>query len=94
MMLDIRLPVRKAWYVFLIGLAGTLFQNLLRIILSLAAGYFWGRGALNSMHYNAAYVIFPLWYGLFVWIYMKQAGRSMQTAKKEAVEEQEERTEE
>jgi exosortase/archaeosortase family protein len=74
MMLDIRLPLRKAWYIFLIGLAGTWLQNLFRILLSLAAGYFWGRGALEAMHYNAAYVIFPLWYTLFVWIYLKQAG--------------------
>ena len=74
MMLDIRLPIKKAWYVFLIGLVGTWLQNLIRLMVSIAAGYFWGREVLEAMHYNAAYVIFPLWYLIFVWIYLSHAG--------------------
>jgi len=74
MMLDIRLPLKKAWYVFLIGLAGTWLQNIIRVVISVAAGYYWGSGALEAMHYNAAYVIFPLWYALFAYIYLRQAG--------------------
>lgn len=74
MMLDIRLPIRKAWWVFLFGLLGTLLQNILRIVVSVAAAYYWGPGALETMHYNLAYVIFPLWYALFAVIYLKQAG--------------------
>ena len=42
MMLDIRLPFKKAWYIFLGGLAGTWLQNIVRIGLSLLAGYLWG----------------------------------------------------
>ena len=74
MMLDIRLPLKKAWYLFLIGLAGTWLQNIIRVVVSLVAGYYWGFGALEAMHYNLAYVIFPLWYGLFAYIYLRQAG--------------------
>ena len=74
MMLDIRLPLKKAWYIFLIGLAGTWLQNLFRVVLSVVAGYYWGWGALEAMHYNAAYVIFPIWYALFAYIYLRQAG--------------------
>ena len=73
MMLDIRLPLKKAWYVFLIGLAGTWLQNIIRVIVSVVAGCYWGSGALEAMHYNIAYVIFPLWYALFAYIYLKQA---------------------
>lgn len=76
MMLDIRLPLKKAWYIFLIGLAGTWLQNIIRIVVSIIAGYYWGSGALEAMHYNAGYVIFPLWYALFTYIYLRQAGRS------------------
>ena len=72
MMLDIRLPLKKAWYIFLIGLAGTWLQNIIRVVVSVAAGYYWGSGALEAMHYNAAYVIFPLWYALFAYIYLRQ----------------------
>lgn len=74
MMLDIRLPLKKSWYVFLFGLVGTWLQNIVRIVVSVAAGYHWGLGALEAAHYNLAYVIFPLWYALFVYIYLKQAG--------------------
>lgn len=74
MMLDIRLPLKKAWYIFLIGLVGTWLQNILRIMISLTAAYYQGAGALQSTHYNISYVIFPLWFALFVFIYMKAAG--------------------
>jgi exosortase/archaeosortase family protein len=72
MMLDIRLPLKRAWYIFLIGLAGTWIQNIIRIIVSITAGYYWGPGALAAMHYNAGYVLFPLWYALFAYIYLRQ----------------------
>ena len=76
MMLDIRLPLKRAWYIFLIGLAGTWLQNIIRIVISIAAGHYWGAGALEAMHYNAGYVIFPLWYALFVYIYLWRASWS------------------
>ncbi len=82
MMLDIRLPLKRAWYVFLFGLAGTWLQNIIRIEVSVAAGYYWGPGALEATHQNIAYVIFPLWYALFAFIYLKEAGWRGITAKK------------
>jgi exosortase/archaeosortase family protein len=81
MMLDRRLPLKKAWYVFLIGLAGTWLQNIIRIVVSVVAGYYWGSGALEAMHYNLSYVIFPLWYALFAYIYLRQAGWSRASIK-------------
>lgn len=74
MMLDIRLPLKKAWYIFLIGLVGTWLQNIIRILVSLAAGYYWGLAALETMHSNISFVIFPLWYALFAYIYLRQTG--------------------
>ncbi|UCH42146.1 MAG: exosortase/archaeosortase family protein [Dehalococcoidales bacterium] len=74
MMLDIRLPIRKAWWVFLLSLAGTWLQNIIRVVVSVAAGYYWGSSAIETMHSNIPYVIFPLWYALFAFIYLWQAG--------------------
>lgn len=74
MMLDIRLPLRRAWYVFLIGLAGTWLQNIIRIVVTLVAAYYWGSEALGTVHYNISYVIFPLWFALFAFWYLKLAG--------------------
>ncbi len=74
MMLDIRLPLRRAWWVFLLGLVGTWLQNILRIVVSVAAAYYWGAEALTIAHYNIAYIIFPLWFALFAFIYLRQAG--------------------
>lgn len=78
MMLDIRLPLRRAWWVFLLGLVGTWLQNILRIVVSVAAAYYWGAEALTIVHYNIAYIIFPLWYALFAFIYLRQAERKGQ----------------
>jgi len=74
MMLDIRLPLRKAWWIFLVGLVGTWLQNIIRIVVAVATGYYWELGALEAIHFNIVYVIFPLWYALFAFIYLKQAG--------------------
>jgi exosortase/archaeosortase family protein len=74
MMLDIRLPLKKAWYIFLLGLVGTWLQNIIRIVVAVTAGYNGGWQALEAIHYNLAYVIFPLWFALFCFIYLKQAG--------------------
>jgi exosortase/archaeosortase family protein len=83
MMLDIRLPLKRAWYMFLIGLAGTWLLNHFRIVLTIIAGYFWGLGGLEAMHYNINYVLFPLWYALFVFIYLGQASWRISAVKKE-----------
>ncbi len=82
MMLDIRLPLKKAWWIFLLGLLGTWLQNIVRIVVSVAAGYHWGSEALWTMHTNIAYVIFPLWFALFAFIYLKQAGWRSRVTKK------------
>ena len=74
MMLDIRLLLKRVWYVFLFGLVGTWLQNIIRIVVSVAAGYYWGSGALETVHSNIAYVIFPLWFALFAFVYLKLAG--------------------
>ncbi|MDD5081848.1 MAG: exosortase/archaeosortase family protein [Dehalococcoidales bacterium] len=86
MMLDIPLPLRKAWYIFLIGLAGTWLQNIVRISASLTAAYFWGPGALDTTHNYISYAIFPLWYALFAYLYLRQTHRQQpkQDAKKES----------
>lgn len=75
MMLDIRLPFRRAWYVFLLGLIGTWLQNIIRIVITVVAGYYWGSDALASTHYNISYIIFPLWFALFAFLYLKVAKR-------------------
>jgi exosortase/archaeosortase family protein len=82
MMLDIRLTWKKVWWLFLLGLVGTWLQNIVRIVVSVAAGYLWGENALLAMHYNATYVIFPLWFALFTFIYLKQAGWRSKSARK------------
>ena len=73
MMLDIKLSLRRAWYVFLIGLTGTWVLNIIRIVISVAAGYYWGKEGLEAMHQNLFYILFPLWYALFAYIYLRRA---------------------
>lgn len=75
MMLDIRLPLKRAWFIFLFGLIGTLLQNVVRIVITITAGYYWGSEGLESTHYNISYIIFPLWFALFAYVYLRVARR-------------------
>lgn len=71
MMLDLPLPWPRAVQVFLLGVVGTWLQNVIRIVIILGCGYFWGYNALETAHYWTVYVMFPLWYLLFVSIYFR-----------------------
>jgi len=69
MMLDLPLPWSWAAPVFLLGVVGTWLQNVVRIIIILGCGYYWGAKALETAHYWTIYILFPLWYLLFAAIY-------------------------
>jgi exosortase/archaeosortase family protein len=71
MMLDLPLPWPMAVQVFLFGVVGTWLQNVIRIIIILGCGYFWGYNALETAHYWTVYVMFPLWYLFFVSFYFR-----------------------
>ena len=71
MMLDLPLPWPRAVQVFLLGVVGTWLQNVIRIVIILGCGYFWGYNALETAHYWTVYIMFPLWYLLFVSIYFR-----------------------
>jgi exosortase/archaeosortase family protein len=73
MMLDLPLPWSRAIPVLLFGLAGTWLQNVIRIVIILACGYFLGINALETAHYWTVYIIFPLWYLLFSIVYFRVA---------------------
>jgi len=77
MMLDIPLPPRKAGWIFLIGAVGTWFQSFIRLIILMLVGYRWGEGALWTAHFWTIYILFPVWYLIFVYIYFRQAGGKM-----------------
>jgi exosortase/archaeosortase family protein len=69
MMLDIPLPWYQAVPLFLLGVAGTWLQNVVRIVIVLGSGYFFGENALWAVHFWVAYFLFPLWYLLFALAY-------------------------
>lgn len=74
MMLDIPLPSRKAAWLFLFGMVGTWFQSFMRLVILMLVGYYWGEDAMWTAHFWTIYILFPLWYLLFVYIYFRQAG--------------------
>ena len=79
MMLDLPLPRSRVVPVFLIGAVGTWLQNVIRIIIILCCGYFWGGNALETAHYWTVYIMFPLWYLLFVSIYLRYVKKTAPT---------------
>ena len=71
MMLDIPLPPRKAVYVFIFGVAGTWVQSFIRLIILLLVGYYHGKAALWTAHSWTIYILFPLWYLIFLYVYFQ-----------------------
>ena len=69
MMLDRPLPARKACYVFSFGIVGTWVQSLVRLIILLLVGYYYGEAALWTAHFWTIYILFPLWYLIFLYVY-------------------------
>ena len=72
MMLDIPLPPRKAAWLFLFGAVGTWFQSLIRLIIIILVGYHLGGDAMWTTHFWSIYILFPLWYLFFAYIYFRQ----------------------
>ena len=83
MMLDIPLSPRKAGYIFLFGAAGTWLQSIIRLIIILLVGYHLGEDALWTAHFWSIYIIFPLWYLLFVYIYFRQVRKPTEVGRKQ-----------
>lgn len=74
MMLDAPLPWKKAGYMLIFGLVGTTLQNILRLAVLVFAGYWYGSETVWTAHAYAGYILFPAWYALFAYIYLKQKG--------------------
>lgn len=75
MMLDMPLPPKKAVGLFLFGVVGTWVQSFIRLIFLVLVGYYLGKDALWTAHYWTIYILFPLWYLFFAYLYFRQAGR-------------------
>jgi len=78
MMFDMPLPPKKAGWLLLLGVAGTWVQSVVRLTIVLLIGYYWGEEAIWTAHFWTIYIMFPLWYLLFAYIYFKQTKRSLQ----------------
>lgn len=74
MMLDMPLPPKKAAWLLAFGVVGTWAQSIVRLVFLMLVGYQWGRDALFTAHSWSIYVLFPLWYLLFVYVYFRQVG--------------------
>jgi len=73
MTLDVMLPTKKAIYMFLFGIIGTYLQNLLRAIILILVGYYSGQSAMSTAHNWVIYLIFPIWFAIFAYVYLRQA---------------------
>ena len=72
MMIDIMLPAKKAASLFIFGVIGTSVQNILRLVVLILAGYYYGSEALWTAHIYAGYAIFPIWYAFFAYVYLRE----------------------
>lgn len=73
MMLDIRIPWKRALLLLIFGILGTTVQNLVRIQAILWATHWYGQAGFEAVHRYVAFVIFPLWYALFAYVYFRVA---------------------
>jgi exosortase/archaeosortase family protein len=73
--MDMPVTFRKGLLLLLFGVAGTWLQSLLRLAALMLVGHYWGEQAMWAVHSWSAVVLFPLWYLLFVLVYLGQVGR-------------------
>ncbi len=76
MSLDVPLPRRESAAMLLFGVIGTSLQNILRLVLLLITGYNFGPSAIQGGESITGYIIFPLWYALFAFVYLRYAKRN------------------
>ncbi len=74
MMLDMPLSPKKAAWLFLFGAVGTWFQSFIRLVFLMVVGYYLGENALWTAHFWTIYILFPLWYLFFAYIYFREVG--------------------
>ncbi len=74
MTLDMPLPPKKAAWLFLLGVAGTWLQNFIRVSILMVVAYYFGEEPMWTAHSWTIYLLFPLWYLLFIYIYFRQFG--------------------
>jgi exosortase/archaeosortase family protein len=73
MSLDLPLTGGKWALLLLFGIIGTSVQNIVRLVILMLVGYYFGTQAVETGESFAGYIIFPLWYAIFAFIYLKHA---------------------
>ena len=86
MTLDMPLPPKKAIWLFIFGAAGTWFQSFIRLVFLMLVGYYSGEDALWTAHVWSIYIVFPLWYLLFAYVYFRQVRRPPQARGEQELE--------
>jgi exosortase/archaeosortase family protein len=71
MMMDRPQTTRRTIWLFLFGVVGTWLQNLIRLVILMVIGRNLGNDAMWTAHYWSVYILFPLWYVLFAYIYFR-----------------------
>lgn len=71
MMIDIKPRKDRILPLFLFGMVGTSVQNIFRLVLLLASNYHFGPDAMWQMHDYAGYILFPAWFTVFIYVYLK-----------------------
>ncbi|WP_321417747.1 archaeosortase/exosortase family protein [uncultured Methanomethylovorans sp.] len=71
MLIDIKPRKDSILPLFLFGILGTSVQNILRLVLLIAADYHFGSAVMWQVHDYAGYVLFPTWFAIFVYVYLK-----------------------
>jgi len=61
---------KALWYV--LGIAGTFFLNILRVVLIFVTDYFYGYEVGAKVHYFIGYILFIAWTTVFLYIFQKK----------------------
>jgi len=79
MMIDIKPRNDRILPLFFFGIIGTSLQNILRLVVLLATNYHFGSNAMWLMHSYAGYILFPVWFAIFIYVYLKVGIEKPQT---------------
>lgn len=75
MLIDVRPKLNLIFPLFLFGLLGTSIQNIIRLVLLVFSNYYYGESIMWKIHDYAGYVLFPIWFTIFIYVYLKIVGK-------------------
>ncbi|MBU4245975.1 MAG: archaeosortase/exosortase family protein [Nanoarchaeota archaeon] len=78
---DLKVSHARKAALFAMGIIGTFFANIIRVVILFLVGYYYGASALLTVHTHLGWIIFFIWITIFWMIALKDTGGDVSNKK-------------